>query len=198
MASFGGKGSSSAETTQQTTNNVKNEQVAAQSGIAVGANSSAEINVTTADPEVAKAALLSNAATSNSALNFAGHAADSALSVANDVSKTAITQTADTANLAIIGNTKLASEYASHVSEDQARNIGLLQDLANQNVNTTLANNKLTEKALDASFTQASNAAPQSEGATAKILTDTAFKYIIIIVGIIAVLFGVLTYSKRK
>ncbi len=192
MSGQSGKGNSSAET-KQTANNY---QVATQSGIAVGGQgNSANINVSTADPEVAKTAiqgnayvssqaLLANTHTTDSALNFAGHAADVAASV-NEYATGAIK---DVASLSIVSGNDLSTKFLGAVNDTTAKNINLLQSVGQQESDTAINAQKLASEALQSSFSIAGNAAPQSAGAVAENLsaiTSKTFLYIAAAVGAI-------------
>ena len=121
-----GKGSSSAETTQTVTN----QQVATESGIAIGANSSAAINVSTLDPEVAEAAIRGN----------------------SDVSKFAIDRNASVSAFATGAVTQLAGLFGDKVSDLAAQNINLLQSVNQESADVAISGQQLAARALDASF----------------------------------------------
>ena len=190
MSGQSGKGNSSAET-NQTANNY---QVATQSGIAVGgANNSANINVTTADPEVAKAAIQGNVYATNSALNFAGHAADVA-AAANEYATGAIQ---NVASLSISSADDLSTKFLGAVNDTTASNINLLQSLGQQQSDVAINSEKLASDALASSFSIAGQAAPHDAGAVAENLSTTTSKTFLYL-GVIAAAILLIVLFRRK
>lgn len=189
-----GKGNSAQQTTQQ----VSNQQVATQSGIAVGANSQASINVQTSDPETVKNALLANASVSrdslttnahvtDSALDFAGHAAE----VAAGTSRQALTSIENIAGGSILANSNLATKFIDSSSRDYQSGINLLQSVGQQNTDIALQSQRAASGALDASFAVSRATAPQDNNFT---VTET-IKYVVI--GL-AVVFAAFFIFKKK
>lgn len=176
-----GKGSSSAETNQTVTN----QQVATESGIAVGANSNAAISVTTSDPEVLEAALKANTAVS---------------SFAADTNKFAIGAVTDLAGTSILAQNALATKFGNNVSDLAAQNINLLQSVGQEQSNVALQAQALASRALDQSFGVSRAVAPQDPNYTTSDLASTQSKTIIyIVLGLVAMLgLGFLFLKKSR
>lgn len=157
MSTKGGKGSSSAETQNTATNN----QVATESGIAVGGtNNSANISVTTSDPEVLEAALKSN----------------------TDVNQFATDAVTTLAGTSILAQNSLATKFGQNVSDLAAQNINLLQSVNQENTATTLAGLDVAKGALDQSFAISRSVAPQDPSYAQETLAQNNSKTIIWIV----------------
>lgn len=138
--------------------------------------------------------LASNNTVTQDAFNFGSNA----LGVTQAIGAKALDETNATAQLAISGGNDLASKYAAHLENSQAQDIALLQNLANENTNVTLENQKTTNAALDRSFGLAANAAPQSDAATVQNLTATSYKYLVYVAIAIAVGFIALGFGLRR
>lgn len=198
MGNSQGKGNSSAETNQTATN----QQVGVSSGIGLGANSRDNvINVSTADPEVAKTAisgnsfvaanaLKGNAYVADSAFNFAGHAAD----VAAETNKYTTAVLGSTAALSIEANTGLAKKFIEGVSDTAAQNVGLLTAISQQNTETTLQGQRVAGDALQASFAVSRATAPQDANFT---VSDTIQKVALYGAIAIAAIFALFFFSKK-
>lgn len=169
-----GKGSSSAETNQTVANN----QVATESGIAVGgSNNDTRISVTTLDPEVAAAAIRGN----------------------SDVSKFAIDRNAAVSEFATGAVTSLAGLFGNQISDLAAQNINLLQSVNQESTNVALSSQQLASRALDESFAVSRAVAPQDPNYTQTTLADTQSRTVIyIVVGAIVVFAGFFFLRKAK
>lgn len=177
----------------QTTTNVHNENVAAQSGIATGNNSENVIQITTADPEVAKTAIGGNVAVANSAFDFGSHALD----INAAVSENALNTVSSNAALSIYSSNDLATKFAQATSTQEANQIALLSGLAQDNANSSLASQKLASNALDSSFSIAHNAAPQTDAAQVENATNSVSKILYVFFGLGA-LVAIVFFFKRK
>lgn len=214
MSGQSGKGNSSAETTQQ----VKNQNVAAQSGIAFGADSSNnKVSITSSDPEttkyaiaggvqdtaiaagaiadVAGTALGANAQVTGAAFNFAGHAAD----VAAQTNEFATKAVEDIAGGSILAQNDLATKFGKNTSDLAAQNVSLLQSVGQELTTVSL-------KALDnnhdnsqLAFGVAAQAAPQTDNYTATALAETSSKtYLYIALAAVAGLLLFFLGKKRS
>lgn len=181
LFSGGGKGNSSAATTQT----ANNEQVATQSGIAIGAKAEGNtINVSSSDPEVAKYAL-------GSSLSFAGHAAD----VAGAVNESAISGLKGVAELSISSGNDLAKKFLSSVSDTAAQNINLLQSVGQNETEVALNAQRSSAAALQSSFDVSKSVAPQDPSyALQTTLSKTAY---IIVAVVVAGFLGLFLLRKR-
>jgi hypothetical protein len=182
------KGNSSSK--QESKTNVTNQQVATESGIAVGAGASANISITSSDAETTKNALIASAANNQSAFNFAGHAAE----VAADTNRFATTAVRDIAGTSIEAQNALATKYTEHVSDTAAQNINLLQSIAQQQTDVGLKGLDVANEALNKSFAVSRAVAPQDANYTQ---TETS-KYMLYAVIAVAVIFGLSTFLFRK
>lgn len=201
MSGQSGKGNSSA----QTTNQVSNQQVAAQSGIALGAGAQGnEINISSSDPEVARAALIAGnnsqaiaaqaqVATSGQAFNFAGHAAD----VAAQTNNFATQAVESIAGGSILAQNDLATKFGKNVSDLAAQNVGLLQSVGQELTTVSLASLDSNNKALDSAFGVAAQAAPQTDNYTATALAETSSKTYLYIALAVAAVFGFMMLRKK-
>ncbi len=100
----------------ENTTNVHSENVAAQSGIALGnASQGNEINILTADPDVARTAISGNVAALNSAFDFGNNA----VSANTALSKSAIDTVSSNAALSILGANDLATKFAAATSTER-------------------------------------------------------------------------------
>lgn len=191
-------GSGKGNSAQQTNQSATNQQVATTSGVAVGANSQASINIQTSDPETVKAALLANAGVNrdslvtnahvtDSALDFAGHAAE----VAASTNRQALTSIENIAGGSILANSNLATKFIDNSSKDYNSGINLLQSIGNQQSDIALASQQLASRALDSSFAVSRAVAPQDTNFT----VTTTIKYIAI--GL-AVVFGAFFIFRKK
>lgn len=187
--SLSGKGNSASETSSTT--NVSNQQVATESGIAVGAGSSASISVTSSDPGVVKEALRANAATSGSAFTFAGHAAE----IAAQTNALATRSVENIAGTSILAQNALATKYTEHVSENAAQNINLLQSVAQQGTDIALSGQKLAGDALDKSFAVSRAVAPQDANYSS---TETTKYYVYGAVAIAVIFLGMLFLRGKR
>lgn len=191
MSGQSGKGNSSAQTTQQVANN----QVATESGIALGAGAKGNsINVSTSDPETVKAALTANAYVTNDSLGFAGHAADVAAQTSIFAQKTV----EDIAGGSILANNDLASKFSRNISDLAAQNVGLLSSVANNLTDVSLGAQDSNNKALDLAFGVAAQAAPQTDNYTATALAATSSKTFMYIAIAIAAVFGFFFLARKK
>lgn len=183
MSGQSGKGNSSAATTQ----NVSNQQVATESGIAIGANSKADINVNTLDPEVAKAAIAGNVLANRDSLVFAGHAAE----VSADVNKFSTLAVSNIASASILGQNELATKFIEGAGDLAAQNVNLLQSLNQQQTDVALRSLGTANDALTQSFAVSRATAPQDANYT----VTSAIKYIAIA---LAVVFGAMFIFRKK
>jgi len=202
MSGQSGKGNSSAQTTQQATN----QQVAAQSGIALGAGSHGnEINISSSDPEVSKyalgtsvaqsqVALGANAHVTDSALNFAGHAAE----VAAGTNNLALSAVQSIAGGSILAQNDLATKFGENTSKLAAQNIGLLQSVGQELTTVSLASLENNKSALDSAFGVAAQVAPQTDNFTATALGTTLSKTVLYIGLAVAAIFGLFFFSRKK
>lgn len=170
-----GKGSSSAETNQTVANN----QTAADSGIAVGGtNNSANISVSTLDPEVAEAAIRGN----------------------SDVSKFALQSNADVSEFATSAVTSLSALFGDKVSDLASQDINLLQSVNQENTDTALSAQQLASRALDQSFAISKSVAPQDASYAQETLASTDSKTLIyVVMGIVALVgLGFIFFHKKS
>jgi LPXTG-motif cell wall-anchored protein len=159
-----GKGSSSAETNQTVTNN----QVATESGIAVGGtNNSANISIRSLDPEVAEAAIRGN----------------------STVSMFAIDRNADVSKFATGAVTQLSALFGDHISDLAAQNINLLQSVNQESADVAINSQNLAAHALDESFAISRSVAPQDPNYARQVLAGIDSKTIVyVILGILGIL----------
>lgn len=210
MSGQSGKGNSSAETKQE----VQNNQVAASSGIAVGAGASGNsFNISSSDPGVTAAALQAGvqqsaiaAHTADSAfagvvagegqaLNFAGHAAD----VAAQTNILAQKSVSDIAGGSILAQNDLATKFGDKVSEIAGQNVSLLQSIAQENTTVSLKALDNSHDALGSAFGVAAQAAPQTDNYTATELASTSAKtYIYIAIAAGLALFGFFFFGRKR
>ncbi len=191
-------GSGKGNSAQQTTQSATNQQVATESGVAVGANSTASINIQTSDPDTVKNALVfgagvnrdslvTNAHVVDSSLNFAGHAAD----IAEATNRQAITSIENVAGGSILANSNLATKFIDSSSKDYQSGINLLQSVGQNQTDVALQSQRVASGALDASFAVSRATAPQDNNFT---VTET-IKYVVI--GL-AVVFAAFFIFKKK
>ena len=107
-------------TENRSTTNVSNQQVATESGIALGAGSSGSVSIMTADPEVAKAAFDANVGVSKSA--FESNMLTSALAIKSSV---------DTSKLFSEGVRDIYGTSAAALTSANQDNAALSNKLAN-------------------------------------------------------------------
>ncbi len=170
-----GKGSSSAETTQQ----VENNQVATESGLAFGRNATGnEVNITTDNPEIVKAAIAGNAYVSDKALGFAGASA----AIAADVNKFAVGAVENLAGTSVLAQNALATKFGQNVSDLAAQNINLLQSVNQEQTDVALRALGVSNDALDKSFAVSRAVAPQDANFTQSDLAATTGKTILYLV----------------
>ncbi len=187
-----GKGSSSAETTQQ----VENNQVATESGLAFGRNATGnEVNITTDNPEIVKAAIAGNAYVSDDALKFAGASA----AIAADVNKFAVGAVENLAGTSVLAQNALATKFGQNVSDLAAQNIDLLQSVNQQQTDVALKALGVSNDALDKSFAVSRAVAPQDANFTQSDLAATTGKTILyLVLGLVALLgLGFIFYKKK-
>lgn len=203
MSGQSGKGNSSA----QTTNQVSNQQVATTSGIALGAGATGnEINVSSSDPKVAAAAIAgnsqvagealgSNVAVTSDALNFAGHAAD----VAAQTNQFATQAVENIAGGSLQLQDNLATKFTGAVSDLAAQNINLLQSVGQQQTDVALNAQNAAKDALDQSFAVSESVAPQDPNYATESLAGTQSQTIVyIVLGILAILGLGFVFLRRK
>ncbi len=187
-----GKGSSSAETTQQ----VENNQVATESGLAFGRNATGnEVNITTDNPEIVKAAIAGNAYVSDKALGFAGASA----AIAADVNKFAVGAVENLAGTSVLAQNALATKFGQNVSDLAAQNINLLQSVNQEQTDVALRALGVSNDALDKSFAVSRAVAPQDANFTQSDLAATTGKTILyLVLGLVALLgLGFIFYKKK-
>lgn len=181
-------------TDSETTTNVHNENVAAQSGIALGNQSYGNsVSVTTADPEVAKTAIIGNVAVAGSALNFGDHALD----ISSDISRSSISAIQSNAALSILSSNDMATKFAKATSVSEANNIALLSSLSTENANSSIRSSQLASQALDSSFAIAHNAAPQTDAAQLENVTGSVSKILYVFFGLGALVAVVFFFRKK-
>ncbi len=196
-----GKGNSSSETKQT----AYNQQVATESGIAIGANSQASISVQTSDPEVARTAILGNSAVAGAAFNFAGHSAEIAAET-NRLAQAGVERIAggsilaqsELAGRSIDAQNFLTSKFSTDTANLAAQNISLLQSIGNQQSDIALAGQKLAGDALTQSFAVSRAVAPQDANYSVTELAGTASKLVLYIVLGIAAIFGIIMVTKKR
>ena len=104
----------------KTTTNVSNQQVATESGIALGANSTNSVSIMTADPEIAKASFEANVGVSQAALD--SNMLTSALAIKSSV---------DTSKLFSEGVRDIYGTSAAALTSANQDNAALSNKLAN-------------------------------------------------------------------
>lgn len=185
------KGESSAQTTQT----ASNQQVAAQSGIALGVGAQGnEINVSSSDPEVAKYAIQGNVVAEGQALGFAGHAAD----VAATASQEATHAIESVAGTSILSSNDLATKFGDNTAKLAADQVNLLGSVAQEATTIALGNQATTNAALQGAFGVAAQAAPQTDNYTATALSQTASKTYLYIAAAVVAVFGIIILSRKK
>ena len=126
----------------KSTTNVSNQQVATESGIALGANSTNTVSIMTADPEIAKASFEANVG----------------------VSEAALKSNALTSGLAIAGSKDMAKIFTDASTDQFETTAALLQSSAQD---TAAISNKLVslaDKSLEESFQNAARSTEQTSG----------------------------------
>lgn len=194
------------KTETNVTNNVSNQQVATESGIALGANSSGNsIAISTSDPEVTRAALGAGVATARDSLSFAGHAADVAASVnalalrsVEGIAGQSIDQIGRNSARGFDFAESLSSKFSKESGDLAAQNISLLGSIANQQTDVALnAQNKASE-ALDKSFAVSRATAPQdSNFSLTEIVGSTQKTIVYVFVGIAVLATAFFMFRKR-
>lgn len=182
-----------------------NQQVATESGIALGANASGnQISITSSDADVTRAALAAGVASGRDSLSFAGHAADVAaqtnmfaLRTVEGVAGKSIDEIGRNSARGFDFAESLSTKFAQGAGELAAQNIGLLSSISNANTDVALNAQDKASRALDQSFAVSKSTAPQDANFSLTEVVGTASKTIIFVIVGIAVVVG-LFFAFRK
>lgn len=151
----------------KSTTNVSNQQVATESGIALGANSTNTVSIMTADPEIAKASFAANVG----------------------VSEAALKTNALTSGLAIASAENMSKSFISGVNDNFATTAALLQSSAQDNAAISNKLVGLADKSLSESFQNAARSTEQTEGYQNETASNNTTKIILgvlLVVGVAA------------
>lgn len=154
----------------KSTTNVSNQQVATESGIALGANSNNTVSIMTADPEIAKASFAANVG----------------------VSEAAFKTSALTSGLAIASSENMAKTFIKGVGDNFAQTSALLQSSAQDNAAISNKLVGLADKSLGESFQNAARSTEQTDGYMAETSSNNLTKIILgvlVVAGVAAYLF---------
>lgn len=173
--------------------NVYNEQVATQSGIATGGNNNTSY-ITSSDPEVATTAIRGGAAIVDRAFSYGTDIFNT--STKANVAATSAIQ--NVGSLAILSNADLTKKFADSITDSQAKNIDLLQGIAQNENEQGQRSQELAKGALDASFAVATRANPQSSGYVIENVIGSASKLFLYVIGAVVLIFGFYAFKRRS
>ncbi len=182
-------------TSENTTKtDVTNQQVATESGIATGGSgNNTKISIQTADPEVAKSAIIGQTLTTDRALTFG----ENVVGANTALNASAINAIASNANLAILGSNDLATKFAKSTSDQQAKNIDLLQSLSDQSAQAELRSQNLAAGALDASFAISKSVAPQSSAFQTESVVGSFSKITYVVIAVAGLIFALYAFRRK-